>query len=66
MPGQGDILVSGRREGIITLRQVTTAGDIEKLADRLSGIRQQMDVALLYLLLSVVPPVQIFLYDTAS
>ncbi|KAH6637278.1 hypothetical protein F5144DRAFT_570116 [Chaetomium tenue] len=35
----------------VTLRQVATAGDIEKLAGRLSGIRQQMNVALLYLLL---------------
>ncbi|KAK3354070.1 hypothetical protein B0T25DRAFT_225232 [Lasiosphaeria hispida] len=35
----------------VTLRQVATAGDIERLANRLSQIRQQMNVALLYLLL---------------
>ena len=40
----------------VALRQATTAGDIEKLADRLSQIREQMNVALLYLLLSVVSP----------
>jgi hypothetical protein len=34
-----------------TLRQVATASDIEKLANRLSEIRQQMNLALLYLLL---------------
>ncbi|PTB60142.1 hypothetical protein M431DRAFT_502264 [Trichoderma harzianum CBS 226.95] len=35
----------------VAFRQVAAAGDIEKLADRLSQIRQQMDVGLLYLLL---------------
>ncbi|KAH6845792.1 hypothetical protein B0I37DRAFT_381153 [Chaetomium sp. MPI-CAGE-AT-0009] len=35
----------------VTIRQVATAGDIEKLANRLSEIRQQMNMALLYLLL---------------
>ncbi|KAK4070987.1 uncharacterized protein Triagg1_6354 [Trichoderma aggressivum f. europaeum] len=35
----------------VAFRQVAAAGDIEKLADRLSQIRQQMNVGLLYLLL---------------
>ena len=37
----------------IAFRQVAAAGDIEKLAGRLSQIRQQMNVTLLYLLLLV-------------
>ena len=37
----------------VVIRQVAEAGDIEKLAGRLSQIRQQMNVTLLYLLLSV-------------
>lgn len=36
-------------------REVGAAGDIEKLADRLDEIRQQMNVAVLYMLLSVTP-----------
>ncbi|KAK3299633.1 uncharacterized protein B0H64DRAFT_102915 [Chaetomium fimeti] len=35
----------------VTLKQVATADNIEKLANRLNLIRQQMNVALLYLLL---------------
>lgn len=40
----------------VAFRQVAAADDIEKLADRLSQIRQQMNVGLLYLLLLVNTP----------
>lgn len=40
----------------VAFGQIAAAGDIEKLADRLSQIREQMNVALMYLLLSVTPP----------
>ena len=40
----------------IAFRQVAAAGDIERLADRLTQIRQQMNVTLLYLLLLVNAP----------
>jgi hypothetical protein len=38
------------------LKEVAAAGDMEKLASRLSQVRQQMNVALLYLLLLVPLP----------
>ncbi|KAK4234592.1 hypothetical protein C8A03DRAFT_37625 [Achaetomium macrosporum] len=40
----------------VALRQVTAAGDIERLASRLAQIREWMNSALLYLLLSVFLP----------
>lgn len=39
----------------VTFRQVAAAGDVKKLAHRLDQIRQQMNVTLLYLLLSAHP-----------
>ncbi|PNP58257.1 hypothetical protein THARTR1_01772 [Trichoderma harzianum] len=46
--GKIELAADGLR---VAFRQVAAAGDIEKLADRLSQIRQQMNVGLLYLLL---------------
>ncbi len=58
LKAQGSTKIARAADGcMVAFRQVAAAGDIEKLADRLGQIRQQMNVTLLYLLLSVnIPP----------